>query len=212
MNEGITPALELAVPKPKRAVIGALIGTSFLLFFILLAIYNLCSGRAIIASSCWLLLVGTVLFGFCKERGIGQVVVGYLGAFSSKESIQAIPRESGKSEIQFGYRLFGARFQYLRIAADKIAMVHWHTGQLSSRLGRDAGDWSVAVWYEHDDPAKLEKQKWMRHPDLEVYIVGIEGQKEGTGVFGRALVDFLRKSGSPLVQGDNDCTFVRPVA
>lgn len=208
MNESVTPLLELAIPKPKPAIIGPIVLASFLVFFIALAIYNLFHVRAIIPSSIWLLLVGFMLFGFCKEFGIKHVAIHILGAFSRNEFIQTLPRKNGPNEIRFGYSFFRHRLLYLKVSADKIAKVNWHTGQLSSRLGKDAGDWSVGLWYEHGDPGKSQRQHWMRNPDQEVYVVGLEGPKEKTATFGRSLVDFLRSSGINLIPGENDCSFV----
>jgi hypothetical protein len=209
MNESVTPLLELAIPNPKRKIIGAIVFASFLVFFIALAIYNLFHARAIITSSIWLLLVGFILCGFCKELGGKHVAINILGAFSIKESIQTVPRKDGPNEIQFGYYFFGFRFLYLKIAVDKITQVNWQTGQTSARLGKDAGDWSVGLWYEHRDPEKSKRQHRMRNPEQEVHIVGPEASKEKAAAFGLAFVDFLRSSGASLVRGGDDCHFVR---
>jgi hypothetical protein len=215
MNDG-TPNLELAVPQSVREVVGTLIGaivvTAFLLFFIFLGIYNLFNGIAIIPSLIWLLLVGSVLIGFCKEKGSKQFATEILGAFSLKQFVQTICRENGQNEIQFGYWMFGHRFLYLTVPAEKIDHVNWHTGQASHMAKRDVNDWSVAIWYEHGDPIKSQKEHWRKNPDQEVYIVGHSGRKQEIETFGLALVEFLRKSGATLVQGENGCTFVRQLA
>jgi hypothetical protein len=204
-----TPLPELAVPQPVRAVIGAFALTGFILFFVLLAVENLLNWAAVIPSLIWLSLVSAVLFGFCKERGISQVLTEILGAFARKQFARAIPHDGGQSEIQFGYRILGYQRLHLAIPLDKIKSVNWSTGQATHMAGRDMNDWSVALWYDHDDPARSEEKKGLRKPDQEVYIVGPTGKKENTAAFGRSFVDYLRESGASLVAGDDDCTFVR---
>jgi hypothetical protein len=202
--------LELAIPKPKRVIIGPIVLALFLVFFIALAIYNLFHAQAIIPSSLWLLLVGSMLFGFCKELGVKQVAINVLGAFSIKESIQTVPRKDGLNEIQFGYRFLMFRFLYLTVPVNKIESVEWSPGQFSCRMGKDMNDWLVSVWYDHDDPVKSQLQSKLRHPDQEIYIIGLGGPKAEINIFGRSVLDLLRHSGASLVQGASDCIYVRP--
>jgi len=208
---GPTSTVELAVPKPVGAVIGATVLIAFLLSSICLVIYNLLNWMAIIPSIIWLLLVGTVLIGLGKSTGHKQFATEILGAFSFKQFVQTIRRENSQNEIQFGYQMFGYRFLYLTVPVEKIDHVHWSTGQASHMAKRDMNDWSVAIWYEHGDPVKSPKQHWMRHPDQEDYIVGPQGRKREIENFGRTFVEFLQKSGAILVQGENECTFVRQI-
>lgn len=216
MNGTGAPTLKLAVPKSVRAVVGATVGmvvlTAFLLSSIYLAIYNLLQLQGIIPSLIWLSLISFLLFGLCKEYGIKMVAIKILGAFSRKEFVQIINRQDRHNEIQFGYQAFGRHFFYFAVEADKITQIDWHTGQASSLAGKDMNDWHVALWYEHGDPIKSESMKkyGARHPDSEVYLVGLEGPKEKTTIFGHSLVDFLQKSGVSLVPGESDSTFVRP--
>jgi hypothetical protein len=213
MNGNDTPILELEVPKPVRVVVGAVVvgifGTAFLLFFIFLAVYNLSNRMAIIPSAIWLLLVGSVLIGLSKEKGSKQFATEILGAFSRKEFVQTICRENGENEFQYGFRMFGLHFSYFTIAVDKIESVKWNTGQASHFAGRDVGDWHIAVWYDHGDLVKSKKQHWMKNPDQDLYLIGLEAPKEKTAALGHALLDLLQKSGASLIQGNNDCTFVR---
>ena len=209
MSNGAAPVLELPVPKSKRAVLGAIVLTTFILCFTSLAIYNLFSCVGIVPSMLWLVLVGTVLVGLSKSKGYKQFAIDILGAFSSKEFIQNVRSQDGRNEIQFGYRFFRHRFVYLGIPVEKIEHVHWSVGQLSDRTGRDMNDWSVAVWYDHGDPAKSERNRKWHYPDQDVHRVGPTGRKNEIAAFGHLLLDFLRKAGANLMQGENDCTFVR---
>src|ERR1039458_2812396 len=203
-----TPVAYLKIPKPRRVVFGAILLTGFLLFFVFLAAYNLIHLVAMIPSTLWLLLVGTVFFGSCKERGAKTFLTEILGAFSAKEFTRAIRRDD-QNEIQFGFEMFGRGFLYFKLPVKKIESVNWSTGQATHLAGRDMKDWQVSVWYDHDDLVKSQKhQKW-RKPDQEIYLVGPTTEKEKTAAFGLTFVELLRKSGATLVQGGNECTFVR---
>ena len=207
-----TSTQELAVPKQMREVVGAMMLASFLLFFVSLAVYNLLNCAAIIPSILWLLLVGAVLAGFSREKGARPFAIEILGAFSLKHFVRTIHRETGGTEIQFGYRMFGRCHLYLTIPVEKIEHINWSTGQATHMARRDMNDWSIAIWYEHGDPIKSQKQKGSLNPDQDVYIVGTPGRKENVAAFGHALLVFLRGSGASLVPGNNECTFVRQPA
>ncbi len=183
--------------------------TAFLLFFALLGVYNLFTWTAVIPSVLWLVLVAAVLFGFIKERGASRFITDILGTFSRTQFAKTVSHGGNQTGIQFGYRILGHARHYLTIPIDKIDHVNWSTGQASSMAGRDVDDWSVALWFEHDDPVKAEQQKHFRNPDLDIYIVGPTGKKEEIAAFGRNLVEYLRESGASLIPGENDCTFVR---
>ena len=73
---------QFARHQPLRVVIGVCLMAGFLGFFVVLGIHNLLNGTALIPSSLWLLLVGVIFFGFCKERGIKQVIIEIMGAFA----------------------------------------------------------------------------------------------------------------------------------
>jgi hypothetical protein len=203
------PSVSFAIPQPLRAVIGVCLMAGFLGFFVALGIHNLLNGTALIASSLWLLLVGVIFFGLCKERGIKQVCIEIMGAFARKHFVWTFLTAAGETQLRFGYQIFGSRYFVLTVPVDKVQSVHWSTGQASHMSGRDVGDWSVALWYDHGDPAKSQAQKNQRWPDQEVYILGPTGPKHQVAAFGQAFLDFLRQSRVCLVQGENDCTFIR---
>ena len=209
MNDSGIPILELPVPKLKRAAIGAAMLTAFILFFVLLAIYNLYSWTAIIPSTIWLLLVGFVLGGFIKTDGWEKFATDILGAFSRKEFIRTIRWENSKTDFQYGFRMFGLRFLYFSIAVERIESIKWNTGQASHMAGRELDDWHVVVWYDHDDPAKSQKQHMLKKPDQDLYIIGMSGAKAETAALGNSLLDLLREAGAIFAQGENDCTYVQ---
>lgn len=203
------PSASFAIPQPLRGVIGICLFAGFLGGFVALGIYNLLHGVALVPSILWLSLNGVMLFGFCKERGSHQVLTEILGAFARQQFVWAFPTGTGHTEIRFGYQIFGMRRFYFVIPADRIESVNWSTGQASHMSGRDMDDWSVAVWYDHGDPALSQKHKSWRKPDQEVHIVGLTGSKSEVAASGHAFLNFLRESGVRLVPGENDCTFVR---
>ncbi len=215
MSERVT-TLELRVPKTLREEVGAVVGTimltAFVVFFVWLAIYDLLNSVAYIPSILWLALVGTIIFGFLKEFGPKQVLIEVMGFFAPKQFIWTVPRDDTTKEIHYGFQVFGHRFSYWKIPADKITEVYWNTGQTTHQVGRDMNDWSVVVWYEHNDPAKtLKREKYSKNPDQELYLIGPPGKKEDTTAFGHSLLDLLRKSGVSLIPSEDECHFQRMV-
>lgn len=204
------PSGTFTIPQPRRAIVGAFLFTAFLGFFVVLGVYNLLNSIGVVASSLWLLLMAVISIGYCKERGLKQVLTEILGAFARRQYAWIFRSDADKFELRFGFRIFGGRHDYLVIPADRIQSVNWSTGQASYFAGRDMDDWSVGLWYEHGDPAKSAARKSQLRPDQEVYIVGLTRPKQEVAVFGRAFLDFLRQAGVELVPGENDCTFVRP--
>ena len=203
------PILELKVPKSIGAVIRTTVLTTIILFFIFLAIYNLFNSTATIPSIIWLLLVAFIFWDSGKSKGYKQFAIEILGAFSLKEFVQTIRRENGHNEIQFGCQMFGRRFLYLTVATVKIDHVNWKTGQATDMAKRDMNDWSVLVWYNHGDSVKSQKRAKRPHPNQDLYIVGPPGRRKEIETFGLVFIEFLRKSGVTIVQGNNKCTFVR---
>ncbi|MBT3379294.1 MAG: hypothetical protein HN742_43070 [Lentisphaerae bacterium] len=208
MDDQSTPRLR--VPKPGSDVVGAAVMTSFILFFVALALSNLADGLALIPSLIWLLLVTAVFVGVWREEGTRQFFTGILGEFSLKHFAEIVEPAAAPQDVRFGFSCLGHRMFYQTIPVNKIESLEWHTGQATSLAGRDMDDWHVTLWFDHGDPGKSEQQKeWYRKPDQDLYIIGPSRPKEVTAAFGREALDFLRAAGAALVQGENDCTFVR---
>jgi hypothetical protein len=195
------PTASFAMPQPFRAIIGRFLFEAFVCFFVVLAIHNLFNGVGIIASSLWLLLVGAVLFSFCKLHGIGMLLTGALGAFARKQFAWAFPTAAGQTEIRFGYQIFGVRHFYFAPPAGNIESVNWRTGQASAMAGRDVDDWSVALWYDPRDTDKIPGKVKLRKLDQEVYIVGLSGPRNKVAAFGQKFLTFLSDAGVRLVPG-----------
>ena len=175
----------------------------------MLSVINLLNHVAMIASAIWLLLVVLAIWTICSEDGLRTFLVNVLGCFASRRFVESVSEGMGPARIRYGYQLLGRRFFYLTVPVDRIAEVAWHTGQASDRLGRDADDWHIAIWYYHDDPVKSEKRKGLWNPDQEIFCVGPSGPKSDIAALGHSLVDFLRGSGASLVLGKDECSFVR---
>jgi hypothetical protein len=68
-------------------------------------------------------------------------------------------------------------------------------------------DWHVTIWYKPEPPEKPPDPVGCR-PEEELFIVGPCGAKSDTAAFGRKLVEFLVLAGLPMMQDENDCSFV----
>ena len=190
---------EMRIPKPRAEIVGLIFAAAFVAFFVALSVLNLVNRVAVIPSIIWLLLVTAVICAICRDEEFLRYL---LGGFASTQFVERVTAETQSAEIRFGYQLFGRRCFYLRLPVGKIEAVNWTTGQV--------GDWHVALWFDHDDPAKHVEGS--RKPDQDVYIVGPSGSKEETETFGLSLVDFLCNAGASLVRGEDECSFVRKTA
>jgi hypothetical protein len=198
------------IPKLWSETVGAVVFTGLIVFFAVLAIADLWWGIAWIPSMLWLVFVFLVIHSGWKKEGFGAYVVSLAGGFSREHFAEIVSKKDGATEIQFCFRFFRYRLLYRAIPVAKIESVEWQTGQASCLAGRDANDWSVALWFDHDDPAKSEKRrKWSRKPDQDIYLVGPPRAKDVTAGFGRAFLSFLERGGAILIQGKDDCAFIR---
>jgi hypothetical protein len=202
---------EMPIPKPRVEVIFLFVITGVVLFFVLLAIANLCRGEGLIASVLWLALVTAMIWsGARDEGGLRAFLIARMGDLFGSRFVECEPVEVGQNQIRFGFQLLGRRFVQKSIRLDKIESVEWKTGQLSGMSGRDMGDWQVWVWFDHDDPARAEaRRKWHRKPEQDLYGVGPSGRKRRTEALGLSFVSFLRSAGADLVPGPTTTCFVR---
>ncbi len=198
---------ELPVRKQYGAI-GMLVMTACVVLPSTLAAYNLVNGTGIIPSLIWLAFISLTLFCSIQNQGFWVFITEFIGAFARRHFVRTI-RIPGKGiEMQIGYQIGKSRFFYITTPLSSITLVKWSTGQASDRVGQDMDDWAVAIWFDVD-PAKSRKRSIGSRPDQDLCIVGVSGRKAEVEAFGHVLVDFLRRSGAQLVQGKNECTFVR---
>lgn len=199
---------EMSIAKSTRQFVGEIVATlvmlSFVIFFALLAIFNLVTlpTESIIgslASLGWLALVLFGVWGLYKFEGIGHSLIYFVGIFSRYHFAAVCHQTEGWDALCFGYKLFGQRFYLLKIKCDGIRTVDWSTGQASSRSGQDANDWSVVVWYSKKQATKGSWDSLDKHCH-GLYIVSPEQEKTKTEVFGNRFVAFLRSAGVAAAQ------------
>jgi len=203
----MTP-LKMTIPRSRGMTIFLTTITVIAVLSSLLAMFNLFNRIAIIASSIWLIFITIMIWTACKKAGsLRNFLINRLGDMAGRQFVESTPQDAQPIEIRFGYQLFGHRFIQRTIALDKIESVEWCPGQATGMTGRDMKDWSVYLWFDHDDPTK--RKKWSRKPDQDIYVVGPSKRWEDTDAFGRSFVGFLCAAGAVLVQCDKTFCFVR---
>ena len=191
---------ELAIPKSQGEAVFQFVMMSVVAFFVLVALFNLSRGEGLVVSLLWLALVTAALWTAGKEAGgWRRFLVNRLGDLLGRRFVESGPPEA--TEIRFGFQLAGRRFVQHRIALHKIKAVEWTTGQATHMAGRDMKDWTVWLWFDDDDPARVErKRKWLgRNAEQDLHGIGPSGRKDRTEALGLTVVDFLRDAGADLV-------------
>ncbi len=202
-----SPFPRMALARPPRYGCGlgcaVFVGFPFLVGTATLAILNLMAREAMIASSLWLLLVGTVIWGFVSEEGPRLFLIKFLGGFSYRQFVELKPSDSGEPSLCFGYEMFGRSFYELRIPCQDVWSVNWRTGQASARAGEDLDDWHVAIWFRDEQAA---------YGGHGLHLVGYEGAKEPIEKFGNRFVKFLQQGGIELLWDEKEREYATPNA
>jgi hypothetical protein len=208
---------ELRIPRSFREHMGYVVGSCFLalfvVFFSVLAashLWNFASTSTfvLIAAALWLLLVCLgVREGLAETGGIGASMTVILGAFSRDQFLDVVAQASGRRILRHGFRLFGLPLYYRNVPLDRVTLLKWGSGQATSLAGRDMNDWHVTIWYKPEPPEK-PRYPMGRRPEEDLFIVGPSRAKSSTAAFGRDFVGFLVAAGLPIVQGENECSFV----
>jgi hypothetical protein len=201
----------MLIPKSRSEVVVQFVISVIVVFFALLAVVNLCSGVALIASFIWLAFVATIIWSSSRRQGgIRPFLISLMGDLVGRRFAEWNPAEAQPKWIRFGFQLLSHRFVQKSIRIDRIESVEWHTGQATDMAGRDMNDWHIWVWFSQDDLARTEaRRKWHRKPDQDLYGVGPADRKERTEALGLSFVSFLRSAGADLVQGGITTCFVR---
>jgi hypothetical protein len=204
----MTSSLEMSIPRARSENITACVLTIVVVFFSILAVYNLLCEQALISSGLWLAFVAFQVWSSSKTKGSFQkFAIECLGDFGGKQFVEITPPNGVPVKIRFGFHLLGYRFVLWTVTLNKVDCVEWSPGQATGMAGRDMKDWSVCMWFRHDDPTR--RNEWSRKPDHDIYIIGPSVRKEETEAFGLSFVDFLRHAGVPLVRGKGDACFER---
>lgn len=194
---------EIAIPKWSGEVIAAIVFFVIAVIASLVAILNLVFRVDFVFSCIWLAFVALGVRGTCKgQGGVRKCLINFLGYLACKQFVESIRHDTGAVEIGFGYQLIGCRLLYLKVPLDKIEYVDWRPGQAP-------GIWHVFIWFDHDDAERNMKSKSRRKSDLNIYQVGPSRRKKRTEALGRAFVEFLCRAGATMVQGQDDCSYVR---
>jgi hypothetical protein len=199
---------ELAIPKWSSEFIFGIVLSLIFVLGTILAILNLFfrwEEIGIIAACIWLAITALIIWSIQKNEGsFGKFRIDFLGFYARKQFVESIPQDTGVVEIRFGFQLFGHRLYNFSVSLDKIESVRWVPYYSSNCM-------FIALNFDIDDPEVSQRRQKIgyRKPDQDVYVVGPSRSKKKTEAFGRAFVDFLRRAGATLVQGEDDHTFVR---
>jgi hypothetical protein len=152
----------------------------------------------VIASVIWPLIVAVALYaGISEIGGLRMFAIYFLGAFARWDFVEARRAEDNpdRTVIEFGYKLFGWRFYYLRLEREQLVALDMNAGQATSFAGKDMNDWSVVLRYR--TPTRPERFFEGRRID-EVYIIGPAQARALTEERFRAVAAFLRVAGVEL--------------
>lgn len=193
--------LEIAIPKWSIDLISATIVFAIVVLATAVALLELFFRVAIIMPCIWLAIMAMLAWSSC-QGGVRKCFINLLGLFAHKHFLETVPKDRGSVEIRYGYQLLGHRLCYFKLPLHKIESVQWSPGQ-------NPVLWHVAVWYDHDDPEKSLRQNRCHKPDQEVSCIGPSRAKGKTEMLGLAVIDLFRRAGAQLIQGKDECTFVR---
>lgn len=199
--------LEMPIsPRSRGKSIWLCFLTAFVVFFVILAAFDLLREEALIAPILWLSLVGYGIWECIKyEGGFRKCAINIMGVLAGTEFIEIAHSDNQPTEIWFGFQLFGWRHVQRNVSLEKVQTVEWRPGQATAMRGRDMKDWSVALWIMND--GATETRSWK--PGQHVHVFGPARRREDAEIIGLAFVNLLRSAGVPLVRGHEETCFVR---
>jgi len=201
---------EIDIPKSLRETTFNVAIFSIVVFFVLLAIFDLLflsylpifdRGQRIIttvSSVIWLVFVFFQVRSSCRyDGGVQQFMIKVAGIFALHQFAEIVKQDTGQKVLCFGYQLFRKRFYYLKIQCDGIKTVDWGAGQGS----RGMNDWHVVVRFDKDSATTLN---WAssEKPHFGIYV-GPSLMKDKTEKLGNLLIEFLRNAGVAAAQYDD---------
>jgi len=177
------------VTKSRAELTAAVIISTVVVTFFILAVRDLLLGVAVVPSILWLLLLAFVATGNIRELGLRGYALEFLGAFSRKQVLAV--RSCGDTKVlEEGFRLFGSNIVQRRIPSADLVSVNWSRGQASEMAGRDVNDWSVAVWHQRGEP-----------PRRKVLIIGPPQPRAAAEALGYQVVRLLEDEGIVVAIG-----------
>jgi hypothetical protein len=206
---------EIRMPRTFRVLLNAIMGSCVLVLFVggasWLAIHNLWTDRSLVSvvpSSLWLMVVAVFVFaGISGAQGVRRAAVCILGVFSLDHFVDINGDEAPDQLFGHGFRCFGRPFYFDKVPLSRVTLVEWSMGQASSHAGRDMDDWSVSVWYKPTPPHR-PRYPFGRRPEEDLFILGLWGPKARIAAFGKCVANLMIAAGLPLVQSEDDCSFV----
>lgn len=186
---------ELLIPKERREIIAAIVLSlliaGFMAATVYLAFHNLINFQGIVPSFLWLLLVGVFFFALFTEYPLRRLGLNILGLFALKHFLEADSTAAESKTIALGFRFWGRKFYYFKVSPRQIDEVHWSSGQLSSKCGKDMNDWQVALWLAPNSSGSENALDC-------IYLLGQAGAKKEVEAFGLSVVKFLRDAGAKV--------------
>lgn len=199
---------EMAIPRSRSDDIFCRTLTLIVIVFFILAIVNICSGMALIASCLWIALVMmNVWITYRDQGGLRKSLICFIGDRAGKRFVEFDPADAPPQSLRFGFQLFGHRFIQKFILLNSIKKVDWNTGQATDMVGRDMNDWQAWIWFTKNEFATGKKQRSSWKSDL--YGIGPSGCKAETEALGLSFVAFLRDAGVDLIADATTTCFVR---
>jgi hypothetical protein len=201
---------EMDIPKPASEITIMVVLFSIVVFFVLLAIFNLLflsylpifnrDQRLItlVSSVIWLVFIFfAVRSSYRYHGGMQQFMINLACVFAPHQFAEIVRQDTGRKVLCFGYQLFRKRFYYLKIQCDGIKTVDWGAGQGS----RGMNDWHIYVWFDKDSATTLN---WAssEKPRFGIYA-GPSLMKDKTEKLGALFIEFLRNAGVTAAQYDD---------
>ncbi|NUM34634.1 MAG: hypothetical protein HUU50_08825 [Candidatus Brocadiae bacterium] len=202
------PIDKMAIPKPGQEVFISWMLMIIIVGLIALSLNNLYNQVAVLPSFLWLIMIVSILVFGSVEQGAWAFLTNILGAFAFEHFLEIAETDVNLRKLCFGFRIIGIRVIQKSLDLKNVKMLQWSPGQATSIAGKDMNDWSVVIWFGHDNHTYENSQKAQLNPDQDLYILGPARAKEITEVLGHEILAFIHRAGINMVQGKDEFTFV----
>jgi hypothetical protein len=159
-----------------------------------LVLYGATSWCGLVCSVLWLLFLSLSTLASIKETGgIRDFLVEHLGVYSRDRYLAVTASNGTEPTVSIGYRTFGRRFDYLRVAADRIDSIEWSPYWPTSKGEEDPWNWHVSLWY--DVPPSPPNPGSRFYLKGRLLSIGPYGHRSATEALGLKVLEFMRKDG-----------------